>query len=178
MGALPVAGVDTALVLKALKPIWETKTRTAANVRQRIEMILNWAKTHGYREGENPARWKGHIQNALPDPSKIAKVKHLPAMPYDQLPEFMGRLRAESGTAAAALEWTILSVVRSDNTLAATWSEIDVDKGVSAIPAARMKSPTDHTDSADRQDGRNSRSDGSWYGICFFGREPDQKITP
>jgi integrase len=144
IGLLPVAGIDTALVLKVLKPIWETKTRTAANVRLRIEMILNWAKTHGYRDGENPARWKGHIQNALPDPSKIAKVNHLAAMPYDEIPGFMGKLRAQTGTPAAALEWTILTVVRSDNTFAAVWPEIELDKKVWTIPAARMKADSDH----------------------------------
>jgi integrase len=144
IGNLPVAAIDTALVLKVLKPIWETKTKTAVDVRLRIELILNWAKTHGYRDGENPARWKGHIKNALPDPSKVAKVKHLAAMPYDELPGFMGKLRAETGTPAAALEWTILTAVRSDNTFAATWSEIDLEKKVWAIPAERMKADSDH----------------------------------
>ncbi len=99
IGGLPVAAVDTALVLKVLKPIWEVKTKTAMDTRIRIELILNWAKTHGYRDGENPARWRGHIENALPDPSKVAKVNHLAAMPYDELPGFMGKLRAETGTA-------------------------------------------------------------------------------
>jgi integrase len=131
-------------VLKVLTPIWATKTKTALAVRLRIELILNWAKTHGYRDGENPARWKGHIKNALPDPSKVAKVKHLAAMPYDELPGFMGKLRAKTGTPAAALEWTILTAVRSDNTFAATWSEIDLEKKVWAIPAQRMKADSDH----------------------------------
>jgi integrase len=143
-GSLPVAAVDTQLVLKVLKPIWETKTKTAVDTRLRIELILNWAKTHGYRDGENPARWRGHIENALPDPSKISKVKHLPAMPYDELPGFMGKLRAETGTSSAALEWTILTAVRSDNTFAATWPEIDFEKKVWVIPSARMKADADH----------------------------------
>jgi integrase len=144
IGGLPVAAVDTALVLKVLKPIWETKTKTAVDIRIRIELILNWAKTHGYRDGENPARWRGHIENALPDPSKITKVKHLAAMPYDELSGFMAKLRATTGTPAAALEWTILTAVRSDNTFAATWPEIDVEKKVWTIPAARMKADSDH----------------------------------
>jgi integrase len=144
IGGLPVAAVDTALVLRVLKPIWEVKTKTAMDVRIRIELILNWAKTHGYRDGENPARWRGHIENALPDPSKITKVKHLAAMPYDELPGFMGKLRATMGTPAAALEWTILTAVRSDNTFAATWTEIDTDRKVWTIPRERMKSDSDH----------------------------------
>jgi hypothetical protein len=97
IGGLPIASIDTGLVLKALRPIWQTKTKTAVDVRSRIELILNWAKIHGYRDGENPARWKGHLDNALPKPSKIAKVTHLAAMPYDDLPGFMGELRQQGG---------------------------------------------------------------------------------
>jgi hypothetical protein len=111
-GELPVAAVDTALVLNALRPIWQTKTKTAVDVRSRIELVLNWAKIHGYRSGENPAQWKGHLENALPKPSKIAKVKHLAAMPYDDLPDFMGELRAKTTNPARALEWTILAAAR------------------------------------------------------------------
>ncbi|MGR4929293.1 tyrosine-type recombinase/integrase [Bradyrhizobium sp. CAR08] len=143
MGAVPVGMIDTALVLKVLKPIWETKTKTAVDVRLRIELILNWAKTHGYRDGENPARWRGHIKNALPDPAKVVKVKHLAAMPYDDVPALMMKLRQETTTAAAALEWTILTAVRSDNTFAATWPEVDFEKRVWTIPAARMKADAD-----------------------------------
>ena len=145
-GALPVAAIDTGLVLKALKPIWETKTQSAAKLRMRIELILNWATTHGYREGDNPARWRGHLKNVLPDPGKVAKVKHLAAMPYAELPAFMAELRELKTTAAAALEWTILSAVRSDNTFALTWEsgEIDLDKKVWTIPAERMKTDADH----------------------------------
>src|ERR1019366_2974557 len=126
IGALPVAAVDTGLVLKVLRPIWETKTKTAVDVRSRIELILDWAKIHGYRDGENPARWKGHLDHALPKPSKIAKVTHLAAVPYDQLPAFMGELLQQEGTTAAiALEWTILAAARTDDTLGFAWPEID-----------------------------------------------------
>jgi integrase len=144
IGGLPIASIDTGLVLKVLRPIWETKTKTAVDVRSRIELILNWAKIHGYRDGENPARWKGHLDNALPKPSKIAKVTHLAAMPYDELPGFMGELRELKGTAAAALEWTILTAVRSDNTFSFTWPEVDTQKKIWTIPAARMKADVDH----------------------------------
>ena len=144
IGGLPIASIDTSLVLKVLRPIWETKTKTAVDVRSRIELILNWAKIHGYRDGENPARWKGHLDNALPKPSKIAKVTHLSALPYDQLPKFLSALRGEDGNAAAALEWTILSAARTDETLGAPWQEIDVDRKIWTIPAARMKAASDH----------------------------------
>jgi integrase len=144
IGALPVASIDTGLVLKVLRPIWETKTKTAVDTRSRIELILNWAKIHGYRDGENPARWKGHLDNALPKPSKIAKVTHLAAMPYDDIPSFMGKLRLQGSTAAAALEWTILSAARSDDTLGFPWPEIDTEKKVWTIPAPRMKAEADH----------------------------------
>ncbi len=176
IGSLPVAGIDTALVLKVLKPIWEMKTKTAVDVRLRIELILNWAKIHGYRDGENPARWRGHIENALPDPSKIAKVKHLAAMPYDELPGFMWKLRAETGTPPAALEWTILTVVRSDNTFAATWPEIDLEKNVWIIPAERMKADADHrvplTDRMIEILGKMDRSTT----FIFSGENPTKKL--
>lgn len=177
IGNLPVAAIDTALVLKVLKPIWETKTKTAVDVRLRIELILNWAKTHGYRDGENPARWKGHIKNALPDPSKVAKVKHLAAMPYDELPGFMGKLRAETGTPAAALEWTILTAVRSDNTFAATWPEIDLrEEGLGHSCGAhegRFRPPCP----THRSDDRNSREAGTRHDICVRGSEPEEEAA-
>jgi integrase len=144
IGGLPVASIDTGLVLKVLRPIWETKTKTAADVRSRIELILSWAKIHGYRDGENPARWRGHLDNALPKPSKIAKVAHLAAMPYDELPRFMTLLRMSATTAARALEWTILTAARSEETFGAAPDEIDKAKKVWTISAARMKADADH----------------------------------
>src|SRR5437016_8835160 len=130
IGVLPVASIDTGLVLKVLRPIWEAKTKTAVDTRSRIELILNWAKIHGYRDGENPARWKGHLDNALPKPSKIAKVTHLDAIPYDDLPGFMRKLSQVESTAAAALEWTILAAARTDDTLGFTWPAIDTEKKI------------------------------------------------
>jgi integrase len=159
-----------------LRPIWETKTKTAVDVRSRIELILNWAKIHGYRDGENPARWKGHLDNALPKPSKIAKVKHLPAMPYDEVPGFMGELRQLKGRAAAALEWTILTAVRSDDTFAFTWPEVDTEKKVWTIPAARMKAEADHrvplSDRAIEILGKMDRKTK----FVFSGENPNKKL--
>ena len=181
IGGLPVGTIDTALVLKALKPIWHTKTKTAADVRMRIELILNWAKIHGYRDGENPARWKGHLENALPKPSKIAKIQHLTALPYDEIPSFMEKLRKETGVAAAALEFTILTAVRSDVTFVAEWSEIDMEKRVWTIPAVRMKTPADHrvplTDRAiEILEGRSTDTAYVFPGENPKGRLPHEKM--
>lgn len=176
IGDLPVASIDTGLVLKVLKPIWESKTKTAVDVRLRIELILNWAKTHGYRDGENPARWKGHIKNALPDPSKVAKVKHLAAMPYGEVPDLVAKLRQDTSTAAAALEWTILTAVRSDNTFAATWPEVDIENRVWTIPAARMKADADlRVPLSDRSIEILKKRDRSTNYI-FSGQNPKKKL--
>lgn len=144
IGGLPVAAIDLALTKKVLEPIWKTKTKTAVDVRSRIELVLNWAKIHGYRDGENPARWKGHLENVLPKPSKIAKVKHHAAVPYAEVPAFMVALCEKTVVGARALEWTILSAARSEETLAAEWTEIDVEKKIWTIPASRMKADADH----------------------------------
>jgi integrase len=175
IGALPVGTIDTALVLKALKPIWHTKTKTAADVRMRIELVLNWAKIHGYRDGENPARWKGHLENALPKPSKISRVQHLAALPYDELPGFMKKLRKDTGTAAAALEFTILTIVRSDITFAAVPAEFDIEKRVWTIPAVRMKADADHrVPLSDRMiEVLRGRLDGTFV---FSGVNPAKKL--
>src|SRR6266446_709641 len=122
-GALPVRDIDTALVLKALEPIWTTKPETASRVRGRIELVLDWAKARGYREGGNPAQWKGHLKNLLPATRKVAKVKHLAAMPYLELPSFMAALRAQEGLAARALEFAVLTATRSGEVLGAVWDE-------------------------------------------------------
>ena len=146
------------------------------DLRSRIELILDWAKIHGYRDGENPARWKGHLKNALPDPSKIARVTHLAAMPYDEIPDFMGELRQQTGNAAAALEWTILAAARTDDTLGAAWPEIDFAKKVWTIPAARMKAATDHrVPLTDRMIGIiESQSRDSKF--VFSGKNPNKKL--
>jgi integrase len=143
-GQLSVADVDTALVLKALRPIWTSKTETATRVRGRIESVLNWAKVHGYRDGENPARWRGHLENVLANPSKVAKVKHHSAMPYTGLPAFMGELRGKTSMSARALEWTILCASRTGEVIGAEWSEINIADKVWTIPAARMKMGAEH----------------------------------
>jgi integrase len=144
IGDLPVAAVDVDLVLKILRPIWQAKTETASRVRGRIESVLSWAKTSGYRSGENPATWRGHLQNLLAPKRKVRQVRHLPALPYPEIGNFMAELRAEQGVAARALELTVLCATRTSETLGARWDEIDLATKTWTIPADRMKAARQH----------------------------------
>src|ERR1035437_3515440 len=143
-GALPVASVDTPLVLKVLEPIWNGKTETATRVRGRIESVLDWARVRSYRQGENPARWRGHLDHLLPKRSKVAAVKHHSALPYDHTPAFMASLRGETGNAAHALEFCILTASRTGETIGARWDEIDMKAKLWTIPPERMKASREH----------------------------------
>jgi integrase len=144
IGKLSVADVDTGLVLKILEPIWLTKTETATRVRGRIENVLDWATTREYRQGLNPARWRGHLETLLPKPSKVSKIDHHAALPFKLLGGFVKLLRKETCTAARALEFTILVVARTSEVLNAKWCEIDMDEKIWIIPAYRMKSGKEH----------------------------------
>lgn len=143
IGELPVANVATAHVLQILEPIWKEKAETASRVRGRMETILDAAKARGYREGENPARWRGHIAQILPARSRLQRGHHK-AMPYDAIPEFVGKLRARNAMAALALEFTILTGARSGEVIGATRAEVDIDKATWTIPAGRMKAGKEH----------------------------------
>jgi len=143
-GSLPVGAVDTTLVMKALEPIWVAKPETAGRVRGRIERILDWAKVRGYREGENPARLRGHLDNLLPKKSKVHKVKHHAALRYQDIGAFMAALRGETSISARALAFLILTATRSGETLEAKWDEVDLDNRVWIIPAERMKAHKEH----------------------------------
>lgn len=144
VGNLPVSQIDQGLVMKILEPIWKTKTETATRVRNRIELILNWATVRGYRHGENPARWRGHLDMLLPKPSAIRKVVHHTALRIQDMPVFMQRLRTQEIITALALEFLILTATRTNETLEATWSEIDFDEKLWTIPAERMKNDREH----------------------------------
>jgi integrase len=144
LGKLPVAAIDKALVLKAIEPIWYTKTETASRVRGRIEAVLDFAKTRGYRTGENPAAWDGNLVHALPARNTIAKVEHHAALPFTDLPEFMAQLATREGTAARALEFTILTAARTGEAIGARWLEIDRDAKLWTIPSERMKTKKEH----------------------------------
>lgn len=144
IGDIPVAVVDTDLVLKCLSGIWTTKTETATRVRGRVESILDWATSSKYRQGENPARWRGHLDNLLAAPTKIAKVQHHAALPYEKIAEFMKSLHDEEGVAASALEFAILTAGRTNEIIEARWAEIDLEKATWTIPAERMKMKKEH----------------------------------
>ena len=141
--AKPVDTIATDDVLAVLKPIWSTKAETASRVRGRIEKVLDAAKAKGFREGENPARWRGHLDHLLPKPSKLARGHH-PAMPYENVAGFVAELRKREASAALALELCILTAARSGEILGMRWPEIDFDKKIWTVPAERMKAGREH----------------------------------
>jgi integrase len=142
-GKMAVQTVDTGLVLSVLEPIWTTKRETASRLRGRIENVLDWATARGLRQGENPARWKGHLKHLLPTRTAIA-TKHHAAMPYGDISAFTDPLRAQEGISPRALEFTILTAARTGETIGARWSEINFLDKVWTIPASRMKGGTEH----------------------------------
>jgi integrase len=139
-----VASIDTALVMKCLEPIWRVKPQTAKRVRGRIENVLNFATVRGFRQGDNPARWRGHLDNLLPAPSKVRVVKHHAALSYAELPEFLANLRSRAELGARALEITVLTALRTGEVLGARLCEFDLAAKVWTIPATRMKSAREH----------------------------------
>jgi integrase len=143
LASKPVDTIITDDVLAVLKPIWTTKAETASRVRGRIEKVLDAAKAKGFRDGENPARWRGHLDHLLPKPSKLERGHHA-AMPYEDVAAFMGELRQRDAVAARALEFCILTAARSGEVLGLRWSEIDLDKALWTVPAGRMKAGRIH----------------------------------
>jgi integrase len=144
LGDLPVRIIDTPLVMQVLGPVWKDKIVTAGRVRGRIESILDWAKVSGLRDGENPARWRGHLDHLLPAGAKAHKVEHHVALPYRDIGAFMARLRENSSMAARCLEFAILTAARRGEARFAVWDEIDFDAKTWTVPAARMKSRREH----------------------------------
>lgn len=143
-GQQSVANVDTALIMKCLSPIWQSKTETASRLRGRIESVLGWATTSGYRTGENPARWKGHLENLLATIGKSSRTKNLPSLPWQRIGEFMLALKARHGVASKAVEFAVLTACRSGEVRGAQWSEFDIAERVWTIPSARMKAGREH----------------------------------
>jgi integrase len=145
-GLLPmsIADIETPHVVNALEPIWTTKTETATRVRQRIEAVMSWATANRFRSGENPARWRGHIDQILPKPSKLKNVRHHPALPYEDMNAFLISLRERQGISARLLEWQILTAVRPGEATGTRWSEIDTDQAIWSIPGERMKAGLPH----------------------------------
>jgi integrase len=144
MGELPVKDIEVAHVIQVLRPIWTTKTETASRLRGRIEGVLDWATVAGYREGLNPARWRGHLDKMLPRPSRVSKVEHHEAVPHAEVGEFMVNLREAVGMGARALEFAILNASRSGEVRGAVWDEIDLRAATWTIPGDRMKAGKEH----------------------------------
>lgn len=142
IGSVPVQRIETALVMKILEPVWSKKPETAGRLRGRIEAVLDWAAARGLREGENPARWRGHLEKLLPARAKVRKVQHHAALPYEELPDFMADLSAREGVAARALEFLILTAARTGEVIGARPGEIK-DK-VWTVPDDRMKGGKEH----------------------------------
>ena len=141
---LPVAAIDTALVVRSLEKIWYTTPESASRIRGRIENVLAWASVRGLRSGDNPARWDGHLKTLLPAKGAIAKTEHHQAIPYRELPEFMSELRTKPGASARALEFCLLTATRTGEVIGAKWSEIDLGTKVWTVPAERMKAGREH----------------------------------
>jgi integrase len=141
---LPVAAIDTGLVVQVLDPIWQAKPETASRVRGRIEAVLDAAKVRGYRDGPNPAQWRGNLALLLPARGKVRKVEHFAALPFAELPAFMTDLRRREGMAARALEFAILTAARTGEVLGARWGEIGLNERTWTIPGERMKAGREH----------------------------------
>jgi integrase len=143
MGSLPVKDVEGSHILQALKPIWQEKPETARRLRGRLESVLDYAAAHGYREGENPARWKGHLSHLL---GRVGDrtVKHHAATPFKDLPAFMDELKEREAAGARALELTILTAARTGEIIEAQWREFDLEEKVWTVPASRMKAKREH----------------------------------
>jgi integrase len=143
-GKLAVQAIDVTLVTQVLEPIWSTKPETASRLRGRIERVLDWAKARGFRAGENPARWRGHLDQLLPARSKVHNVRHHAALPFSELPPFMAMLRERAAVAARALEFAILTAARTGEVIGVTWDEIDLGSRTWTVPANRMKGHREH----------------------------------
>ena len=144
LGDLDVNAIDTSGVLQVLRPIWAEKTETASRLRQRIEAVLDYATALGVRRGDNPARWRGHLDHLLPKPSKVKQVEHYAALDWREVPPFMAELASKEGAAAKALAFAILTAARSGEVRGMTWAEIDDADAVWTVPAARMKAAKEH----------------------------------
>ena len=144
LGAMLVSDIAVQDVLRVLEPIWKTKTETASRLRGRMEAILSWATVAGHRSGDNPARWAGNLKELLPAPSKLGRQVNQPAIQIDDADRWLAALRARDGIGSRALEFLALTVARSQEVRGALWDEIDLERGIWIIPAARMKMGREH----------------------------------
>jgi integrase len=181
IGDLPVQAIDTGLVLKVIEPIWQTKTATASRLRGRIESVLAWATVRKYRSGDNPARWHSNLQHVLPNKSAVAKVEHHPALPYADMPAFVAKLKAHKTVAASALLFTIYTAARTQESVMARWSEIDLASKTWTVPASRMKAGKEHkvplSDAAVALLRGLPREGNGDDGYLFVGRQPGTALN-
>ncbi len=144
MGDRAVADIDVPIITRVIEPIWKTKNETASRLRGRIEKILGWATVSGHRHGDNPARWTSHLSEIFPKRSAVRKIKHHPALPYAELPQFMRTLERSPGIGSWVMRFLILTATRTTEVRAAEWTEIDMEQRLWSIPAARMKASRPH----------------------------------
>lgn len=144
IGSLQASEIGTEHILSILRPLWHDKTETAVRLRNRIELVLDAARAQGLREGDNPARWRGHLDKLLPSPNKVRKREHMPALPWDEIPGFWQTLSAHHERSYAALRFVILTATRTSEVLNATWDEVDFASSTWTIPAERMKGGREH----------------------------------
>ncbi|HEY6433560.1 MAG TPA: integrase arm-type DNA-binding domain-containing protein, partial [Acetobacteraceae bacterium] len=144
IGTIKIKAIQTADVMRVLEPIWKKTPETASRLRGRIESVIDYATAHGWRTGENPARWRGHLAKLLPAPGKLARVKHHAALPWEEVGAFMAELRDQEGSAARALEFAILTAARTGEVIGARWAEIDLNAAIWVVPGERMKGGVEH----------------------------------
>lgn len=176
IGHLSIQDISTGLIMKVLEPIWYKKTETASRVRNRIELVISWATVRGYRTGENPARWRGHLDNLLPKRSSVQQVKHFSALPMNEVGAFIEKLHSFDGIVSLALEFQILTASRTNEVMGACWSEINIDEAQWKIPASRMKAKREHRVplSARVLEILNSLTKSDKSGLIFPGRSNRQ----
>lgn len=175
---LRVNEITTDDVLAVLKPLWIEKAETASRLRGRIERVIDAAKARGQRSGENPARWRGHLDQLLPKRQKNTRT-HFTALKYADTPDFIGQLRLRQGTAALALEFAILTAARSGEVLGARWSEFDFERGVWTVPASRMKASREHRVPLSQRalEIAKLQHEGSSGDLVFAGQKPDNPLS-
>lgn len=176
IGKLPVAAIDTPLVMKAIEPIWQIKGETASRLRGRIESILDWATVRELRQGDNPARLRGHLDHLLAKRLASARGHHA-ALPFGEIGGFMGELRKQEGTAARALEFAIVTAARTGEVIGARWEEFDLTAGVWTIPAARMKAKKEHRVPLSARALKIIGDQGASDDFVFSGRRAGQPLS-
>jgi integrase len=181
VGDLPVQLIDITVVMKVIEPLWSKKPETASRLRGRIEAVLDWATVRGYRQGDNPARWRGHLEQLLPARAKVRKVKHHSALPYAEVPAFLAKLREQDGMGARALEFTILTAARTSESTGARRAEIDMKNKLWTVPADRMKADKEHrvplSDRALAILSEVNATDGNQDSFVFPGRNLEQPLS-